>query len=535
MKRSSDQIDDNETEENEREKKRNESSTMVALPQHQQSQSIEPAMMTRRKCPYLDTICRQLLDFDQLKVCSVTLTNRNVYACLVCGKFFQGRSKSTPAYTHSVQFGHFVFINLHDCRAFCLPDGYEVIDQSLDDVKKCLSPNYTTEEIELLNRNASLARDVYGISYLPGFVGLNNLKHTDHVNVVLHALSHVTPLRNFFLDPKNTTAISRSPLCEQFGGVMRKLWSKHNFKSVISPVEFLEEIATASKRRFDVGNPAEVIDFLVWLLSELHRGLGGTNKIQTVANESFQGFITVTTRRKSDTRQSVREGEEGDSGRSDTSTGEEWVESTISTPFTYLALDIPPTPLFRDSTGGLIIPQVPLFELLRKYDGKTWIDALDSEGRPIQKRYQIKRLPKYLIFHLVRFVKNNFATEKNVTIVTFPVKNLELKDYVTMNGDDAGGLAGSTKFDLLANICHESSESKDLVMVGPAAASGTKASVKAAGNGNSASAGSYRCHVQSKSTGQWFEIQDLHVKETMPQLIGLSESYLLVYENKSIH
>ena len=30
-----------------------------------------------------------------------------------------------------------------------------------------------------------------------------------------------------------------------------------------------------------------------------------------------------------------------------------------------------------------------------------------------------------------------------------------------------------------------------------------------------------------------FELQDLHVTETMPQLIGLSEAYILIYERKS--
>lgn len=46
--------------------------------------------LTRIKCPYLDTINRQILDFDSEKLCSVTLTNMNVYVCLVCGKYFQG-------------------------------------------------------------------------------------------------------------------------------------------------------------------------------------------------------------------------------------------------------------------------------------------------------------------------------------------------------------------------------------------------------------------------------------------------------------
>lgn len=50
--------------------------------------------LTQRKdCPYLDTVKRHLLDFDFEKLCSVTLQNFNVYACLVCGKYFQGRLK----------------------------------------------------------------------------------------------------------------------------------------------------------------------------------------------------------------------------------------------------------------------------------------------------------------------------------------------------------------------------------------------------------------------------------------------------------
>lgn len=39
---------------------------------------------------WLDTVRRDLLDFDFEKLCSVSLTNVNVYACLVCGKYFQG-------------------------------------------------------------------------------------------------------------------------------------------------------------------------------------------------------------------------------------------------------------------------------------------------------------------------------------------------------------------------------------------------------------------------------------------------------------
>lgn len=117
----------------------------------------------RRDCPYLDTINRTLLDFDFEKLCSITLQNLNVYACLVCGKyfqgtnptfliiiiinqnlpnshFFQGRSKQSPAYVHSLDLDHHVFINLHNEKVYCLPDDYEVIESSLSDIKVPLFP-----------------------------------------------------------------------------------------------------------------------------------------------------------------------------------------------------------------------------------------------------------------------------------------------------------------------------------------------------------------------------------------------------------
>ena len=56
-----------------------------------------------RQCPYLDTIdrlslifhsifhilFRGVLDFDFEKLCSISLSHVNVYACMVCGKYFQ--------------------------------------------------------------------------------------------------------------------------------------------------------------------------------------------------------------------------------------------------------------------------------------------------------------------------------------------------------------------------------------------------------------------------------------------------------------
>lgn len=133
-----------------------------------------------------------MLDFDFEKLCSVNLSNQNVYACLVCGKYFQGRGKETNAYTHSVQAFHHVFLNLRTLRFYCLPDGYEVMDASLEDIKFVLKPTFSKEMIRAVDNATKMARAYDGTMYFPGIMGLNNIKFNDYVNVAMQvgARSH---------------------------------------------------------------------------------------------------------------------------------------------------------------------------------------------------------------------------------------------------------------------------------------------------------------------------------------------------------
>ena len=68
---------------------------------------------------------------------------------------------------------------------------------------------------------------------------------------------------------------------------------------------------------------------------------------------------------------------------------------------------------------------------MRKFDGKSY---LEEPVTCIKKRYKIIRLPKYLIIHLKRFTKNDYFIEKNPTIVNFPIRNLDLSEYVWDQG-----------------------------------------------------------------------------------------------------
>lgn len=66
-----------------------------------------------------------------------------------------------------------------------------------------------------------------------GFIGLNNLKRTDYISVVVHALAHIPPLRDFFLLSSNTDFTHKSPLLLRFGELLRKIWSPYNIKNTV--------------------------------------------------------------------------------------------------------------------------------------------------------------------------------------------------------------------------------------------------------------------------------------------------------------
>ena len=128
------------------------------------------------ECPYLDTIDRKVLDFDFEKQCSETLANFNVYCCLVCGKYFQGRGNKTPAYFHSLQESHHVFLNVNSSKVYCIPDDYEINHPSLNDIIYNLSPKYTEKDIQEIDSLNGNFLSLQNQKYIPGFIGLNNLK-----------------------------------------------------------------------------------------------------------------------------------------------------------------------------------------------------------------------------------------------------------------------------------------------------------------------------------------------------------------------
>lgn len=461
---------------------------------------------TRQEAPaegygdlYLDTINRVLLDFDFEKLCSVTLSNINVYACLVCGSYYQGRGPKTQAYFHALDEGHHPYINMSTKKVYILPDGYEVKSQSLDDIKFVVDPKFNKEEVMKLDKEQNAAWDLSNRRYIPGFVGMNNIKANDYFNVICHALAHVAPLRNFFMLEDLS---SRPELGKRFSTLVRKIWNPRAFKAHVSPHEILQEIALKSSKRFTLTEQSDPVEFLSWFLNNLHLALGGskTKPGTSIIQKVFQGILKMESQKIT--------------ARADANDRLRFEDSEITTNITrflILTLDLPATPLFKDGNDKNVIPQVPLTTILNKYDGVHAQEKLDT-----RVRYRLMHpLPPYLLFHVKRFSKNKFVSERNPTIVTFPVRSLNMSPYVEPN-PELHPPVEPILYDLVANVTHEAVRIRDDSVEGEAERK------------------VWRVQLRDKSRDEWFDIQDLFVEAERAETLFTKESYLQVWERRRI-
>ncbi|KAI9046456.1 hypothetical protein LZ554_009205 [Drepanopeziza brunnea f. sp. 'monogermtubi'] len=451
---------------------------------------------------YLDTIKREVLDFDFEKLCSISLSNINVYACLVCGKYYQGRGPKSHAYFHALEVGHHVYINMQTQKVYVLPEGYEVKNKSLDDIKFVSDPRYSKEEVMSLDRPGAMGKAwaLGGKEYSPGFVGMNNIKENDYFNVVVQALSHVPPLRNYLL----LEDFSKAPeLVKRLSILVRKIWNPRAFKSHVSPHELLQEISLKSNKKFTLTTQSDPVEFLSWFLNNLHLALGGskTKPGSSMVQRVFQGKLKV------ESQAITAKADAGDRLRFEEAAS---VQTDVNR-FMFLTLDLPAAPLFQDELDANIIPQVPLTSILSKYDGRQAQEHLN-----MRKRYRLLHpLPPFLLFHVKRFSKNKFVEERNPTIVTFDARNLDLSPYVEPD-PKVHAMGEPIWYDLVANIVHEAVRGKE--------------DVEGAAGGEVGR--SWKCQLLDKARGGWSEMQDLFVKEAPKELLYLGESYLQVWERR---
>ncbi|CCC68557.1 hypothetical protein NCAS_0B04730 [Naumovozyma castellii] len=315
----------------------------------------------------VSTINLKKLNFDFKKVCSVTLSPTHVYCCLVCGKYFQGRNERSPAFVHSIDSKHHIFINMNSLEYFELPENIQieaVDDKILKVIRYAICPTYSNDAIKEFPLECI---DTYGKVYANGFIGVTDSSnnHSAFINVVLMLIGHINPIRNFFL---LTDLQGENLLLQKLSILMRKIWSPHLIRNYICTDEFLDFLVINKQLQ---KLPKDPKIFLLWLINNL------AIKSKILKQQLMlhcQGKIVIKMNNK----------------------------KTI--PFWNLTLDLP---VFRSDFNA--VPQVKIGDLLKKYDDE------DSE------KYTLKQLPHFLILHFNRFdAKSEFPIKnRNQTLVEF--------------------------------------------------------------------------------------------------------------------
>lgn len=90
-------------------------------------------------------------------------------------------------------------------------------------------------------------------------------------------------------------------------------------------------------------------------------------------------------------------------------------------------------------------------------------------------------------------------SEKKIPIYGITIsRNVDFGDILT---PEVKAMHKNTSYDLIANIVHDGEPNK----------------------------GTYRVHVLKQGNSKWYEMQDLHVNDILPQMITLTEAYIQVF------
>jgi len=259
-----------------------------------------------------------------------------------------------------------------------------VEDPTLEDIRAVLNPRFDKNQVEELDQKVVKFRTLTGKIRYQGVLGMSNLQATDYINVILQALVRIKPLRNFFLlhRMERQDAIEY-PLIASFGEFMRKFWNPRPFKSQISPHELIQNIVKRSKRKFQILQQGNPVEFLAWLLHALQEDLKHQDpSSSSLIGNTFQGQLEIETFEATE-KTMIRK----DSKKS---------------PFLYLSLQLPPMPLFKDSLERSMIPQVSLHSLLSRFVQEELHHNVQTG---YFHKYRLHRLPYGLILVMKRFVK----------------------------------------------------------------------------------------------------------------------------------
>lgn len=118
-----------------------------------------------------------------------------------------------------------------------------------------------------------------GVEFWPGFCGLNNLKKTDYLSVIIQAFSKVESFKLYCLlfkqeklDSLTSAAGSvlkpNQQVVVTFIDLIKKMWNPKSFKGQVSPHELTQAVSISSNKMFQIGTQYDPIQFIPWFFNQ---------------------------------------------------------------------------------------------------------------------------------------------------------------------------------------------------------------------------------------------------------------------------
>ncbi|XP_023648434.1 ubiquitin carboxyl-terminal hydrolase 2-like isoform X2 [Paramormyrops kingsleyae] len=331
-------------------------------------------------------------------------------------------------------------------------------------------------------------------------LGLKNLGNTCFMNSILQCLSNTQSLRDYCLNNSyrrelNSSSRGNGTLMEEFARLIQRLWTSSG-SDAVGPSEFKTQIQKYAPR-FVGYNQQDAQEFLRFLLDGLHNEV---NRV-TVRPRGHAEDLDHLPDDEKGKRMWNRYLEREDSKIVDLFVGQLKSSltccqcgycSTVFDPFWDLSL-----PIAKKGHG-----EVSLMDCMRLF---TKEDVLDGDEKPTcyrckarrkcTKKFTIQRFPKILVLHLKRFSEARIRTSKLSTFVSFPLKELDLREFASENSTNA-------VYNLYAVSNH----------------SGTTMG------------GHYTAYCRNPPSGEWYTFNDSRVTPMSSSQVRGSDAYVLFYE-----
>jgi ubiquitin carboxyl-terminal hydrolase 8 len=336
-----------------------------------------------------------------------------------------------------------------------------------------------------------------------GLSGLTNLGNTCFINSCMQVISHTYEL-NFFLEDqiyKNKLKKKYiSSLIIEWDNLRKLMWTNN---CVISPTKFLKTIQKVAELKememFAGYTQNDLPEFLLFLIDCFHTSLSREikmtitgkpeNETDKIAIQCFEMIKNMYSKEYSEIWNlfyAVHVSE-----LTNLKTG----EKIKITPEPYFMIDLP---IPKNNKSPSLIDCFNYYVEGETLEGDNgWYNEDTKEKIDIIKKIQFWSFPNILVIDLKRF---NNSFQKNQILVTFPIEELDLSDYII------GYKKDNYKYELYG-ICNHS---------------------------GGVMGGHYTAYVKN-ANGKWYHFNDANVSEV--GLIGSiisPKAYVLFYRKKSI-